>query len=136
MKLRNVGVISGLILAVALVSLWSFRGVLATHLMARAYNHALGADPIAAMPDGLHVGLCGSGSPLPDPTRAGPCTVVVAGTHLFVVDSGTGSTKNLSLMGLAPARVEAVFLTHFHSCLLYTSPSPRDRTRSRMPSSA
>ena len=25
---------------------------------------------------------------------------------------------------------------HFHTCLLYTSPSPRDRTRSRMPSSA
>ena len=24
----------------------------------------------------------------------------------------------------------------FRSCLLYTSPSPRDRTRSRMPSSA
>ena len=27
-------------------------------------------------------------------------------------------------------------LTYLHSCLLYTSPSPRDRTRSRMPSSA
>src|SRR5664280_1855467 len=26
--------------------------------------------------------------------------------------------------------------TLFHTCLLYTSPSPRDRTRSRMPSSA
>ena len=25
---------------------------------------------------------------------------------------------------------------HFHSCLLYTSPSPRDRQKSRMPSSA
>ena len=25
---------------------------------------------------------------------------------------------------------------HIHTCLLYTSPSPRDRTRSRMPSSA
>ena len=25
---------------------------------------------------------------------------------------------------------------HFRACLLYTSPSPRDRTRSRMPSSA
>ena len=25
---------------------------------------------------------------------------------------------------------------HFNNCLLYTSPSPRDRTRSRMPSSA
>ena len=28
------------------------------------------------------------------------------------------------------------FLTTMHCCLLYTSPSPRDRTRSRMPSSA
>ena len=26
--------------------------------------------------------------------------------------------------------------TPFEACLLYTSPSPRDRTRSRMPSSA
>ena len=25
---------------------------------------------------------------------------------------------------------------HYKACLLYTSPSPRDRTRSRMPSSA
>ena len=25
---------------------------------------------------------------------------------------------------------------HYLTCLLYTSPSPRDRTRSRMPSSA
>ena len=27
-------------------------------------------------------------------------------------------------------------MQRIHSCLLYTSPSPRDRTRSRMPSSA
>ena len=37
--------------------------------------------------------------------------------------------------------VEGVFITgvrtyHGKDCLLYTSPSPRDRTRSRMPSSA
>ena len=32
---------------------------------------------------------------------------------------------------------EVIELRHwFHDCLLYTSPSPRDRTRSRMPSSA
>ena len=31
-----------------------------------------------------------------------------------------------------PTRIKA----KFNSCLLYTSPSPRDRTRSRMPSSA
>ena len=33
-----------------------------------------------------------------------------------------------------PTLVEELFL--FGICLLYTSPSPRDRTRSRMPSSA
>ena len=34
------------------------------------------------------------------------------------------------------ARVVGDVLGKFHPCLLYTSPSPRDRTRSRMPSSA
>ena len=29
-----------------------------------------------------------------------------------------------------------IHFTDFYICLLYTSPSPRDRTRSRMPSSA
>ena len=40
---------------------------------------------------------------------------------------------------MAPTRYEAVALIdryRYLSCLLYTSPSPRDRTRSRMPSSA
>ena len=32
--------------------------------------------------------------------------------------------------------VEQKLMVHFKTCLLYTSPSPRDRTRSRMPSSA
>ena len=36
---------------------------------------------------------------------------------------------------LADARVEN-HVTKLYICLLYTSPSPRDRTRSRMPSSA
>ena len=33
-------------------------------------------------------------------------------------------------------KIDKVFYSHMHACLLYTSPSPRDRTRSRMPSSA
>ena len=33
-------------------------------------------------------------------------------------------------------KFEAGFTFQNNSCLLYTSPSPRDRTRSRMPSSA
>ena len=32
--------------------------------------------------------------------------------------------------------LDATFLGKYRDCLLYTSPSPRDRTRSRMPSSA
>ena len=34
------------------------------------------------------------------------------------------------------AKPQFIVLEHFGCCLLYTSPSPRDRTRSRMPSSA
>ena len=34
------------------------------------------------------------------------------------------------------SRLQAGIVPTFASCLLYTSPSPRDRTRSRMPSSA
>ena len=33
-------------------------------------------------------------------------------------------------------KLTAVRVTLSNDCLLYTSPSPRDRTRSRMPSSA
>ena len=32
--------------------------------------------------------------------------------------------------------IKKIYDIHSNSCLLYTSPSPRDRTRSRMPSSA
>lgn len=103
------------VLLAAGAAAWANRDRLALAAMSRAYRQAMAGDPLAALPDGLHVGLCGAGSPMPDPTRAGPCVAVVAGRRLFVVDSGPGSTRNLSLMNLPPARVEAVFLTHFHS---------------------
>ncbi|MCC7267175.1 MAG: MBL fold metallo-hydrolase [Caulobacteraceae bacterium] len=106
------------VLALVLIAgggLYLMRGELAMRAMSRIYAQAMGRDALAELPDGLHLGLCGSGSPMPDPTRAGPCVAVVAGQRLFVVDSGTGSTRNLSLMNLPPARVEAVFLTHYHS---------------------
>ena len=37
---------------------------------------------------------------------------------------------------LEPSAGTGAFLNKLEGCLLYTSPSPRDRTRSRMPSSA
>jgi ribonuclease Z len=103
------------LLAGAAVGLWVMRGQIALAMMRHAYARALTGDPIAELPDGLHVGLCGAGSPMADPTREGPCVAVVAGRRLFVVDSGPGSTRRLTLMRLPPADVDAVFLTHFHS---------------------
>lgn len=113
--LRTVVLVLVGVIILGLAGAWLARGKLATAAMSRIYMQAMGADPYADLADGLHVGLCGSGSPMPDPTRAGPCTVVLAGKKLFVVDSGAGSTKNLSLMNLPPARVDGVFITHFHS---------------------
>lgn len=94
---------------------WLFRADLATFVMARGAAANLGTDRIAELPDGLHVALCGAGSPLPDPNRSGPCLAVIAGNTLLVVDAGSGGSRNLQRMRLGPGRVAAVLLTHFHS---------------------
>jgi ribonuclease Z len=70
---------------------------------------------LATLDEGLHAGLCGSGSPLPDPTRAGPCVFVIAGKRVYVVDAGDGSTRKIALLGLSPGLIDAILLTHFHS---------------------
>ncbi len=106
-----------LLVVVALggVVLYSLRGAVAVGVMRFALPRMMTADPIGDLPDGLHLTLCGAGSPLPDPKRSGPCVGVVAGGDLFVVDAGSGAARNLNAQGLPPARAEAVFLTHFHS---------------------
>eukprot|EP00656_Telonema_subtile_P056551 TRINITY_DN9055_c0_g1_i4.p2 TRINITY_DN9055_c0_g1~~TRINITY_DN9055_c0_g1_i4.p2 ORF type:complete len:105 (+),score=1.00 TRINITY_DN9055_c0_g1_i4:89-403(+) len=50
----------------------------------------------------------------------------------------TGSTRYLRVVVVTYPRVSFAgnIAQLFKNCLLYTSPSPRDRTRSRMPSSA
>ena len=55
------------------------------------------------------------------------------------VDLETDIEPNLrsDLIKLAGKKTSIIASAHFdRACLLYTSPSPRDRTRSRMPSSA
>lgn len=92
-----------------------FQAEIGTALFTRAVADRVGRDVTAGLPDGLHIGLCGTGSPLPNPSRAGPCNVVIAGPHIFVVDIGEGGSRNLNLMGIPLGRIEGVFLTHFHS---------------------
>jgi ribonuclease Z len=83
--------------------------------MERVVMQNLEGGLMAKLPDGLHVALCGAGSPLPDPERSGPCVAVVAGERLFIVDSGAGASRVMARIGLPQGRITAIFLTHFHS---------------------
>ena len=65
--------------------------------------------------DGLQVFMCGTSSPLPDPDRAQACVAILAGETLSLVDAGAGSARVATLGRLPLERLEAVFLTHFHS---------------------
>jgi len=102
-------------IAVIAAAIFAFRAPIATRLVEAVAERRMAANPIAELPDGIHVILCGAGSPLPDPSRSGPCVAVVAGGQLFVVDAGSGAARNLVEMGLPPGEVQAVLLTHFHS---------------------
>jgi ribonuclease Z len=94
---------------------WVRRGDIAMAMMARQAPKMMTSDTVATLPDGLHVALCGTGSPLPDPQRSGPCTAVIAGGRIFIVDAGDGAARTLARMRLPPQRMEATLLTHFHS---------------------
>lgn len=102
-------------LLIGIVLVFVFRAPISLAIAASMVEKRLASDTVNELPDGLHVGLCGAGSPFPDDKRAGPCSVVVAGKRLFVVDAGSGSVRNIGRMGFNHGRIEAVFLTHFHS---------------------
>ena len=78
-------------------------------------ENRLGANSVSELEDGLHIVLCGAGSPLPDPQRSGPCVLIIAGDTLITVDAGSGSTTNLLDMQVPIGKVSAQLLTHFHS---------------------
>ncbi|MGH6950545.1 MAG: MBL fold metallo-hydrolase, partial [Vitreimonas sp.] len=84
-------------------------------LFKRAAAENLGASLAGELPDGLHALFCGTGSPLPDRSRAGPCFAAIAGEHVFVFDAGEGAAETLTMMGVSPGDIDAVFLTHLHS---------------------
>ena len=70
------------------------------------------------------------------PTREVSERYVYADTPTIINDMDKLGWK-VRQVGQRKARKEATsFSPHFVSCLLYTSPSPRDRQKSRMPSSA
>ena len=52
------------------------------------------------------------------------------------IGSKKGNTAAGAIIGAAVGGAAGALIGRYMDCLLYTSPSPRDRTRSRMPSSA
>lgn len=109
-------VLSGVLLAaVAIFAVRQFQAEIGTALFTRVVEERAGRDITAKLPDGLHVGLCGTGSPMPSADRAGACTVIIAGKQIIVVDAGEGGARNISMMGIPNGRIAHLFLTHFHS---------------------
>ena len=106
------------IVALAVVAFIGFN-LFKTQIAMRAFERAIdknaGIDRSASLPDGLHVYMCGTGSPMPDPSRAGPCLGVLAGEDAFIFDVGAGGPRNLGTMGFPTARLQSVYLTHLHS---------------------
>lgn len=93
---------------------YTFRADLSMKIVDKIVTERM-KDPMATMPDGLHVALCGTGSPFPDPQRGAPCTVIIAGKDMFLFDAGSGSAKQIARMNLSTGQLKGVFLTHFHS---------------------
>jgi ribonuclease Z len=63
----------------------------------------------------IEITLLGTGSPAPDPNRAGPATLVRAGEQIFLVDCGRGVLQRLAAVGVGPSGLTALLLTHLHS---------------------
>jgi ribonuclease Z len=59
--------------------------------------------------------LLGTGSPLPDPRRAGPATLVRSDGACILVDCGRGVLMRLTAAGVLPPMLHAVLITHLHS---------------------
>ena len=63
----------------------------------------------------MQVIILGSGSPLPDPHRAGPSTLVRTTVGDFLFDCGRGVLMRAAAAGSAAGAFQAVLLTHLHS---------------------
>ena len=80
----------------------------------RAATAVLGQTPEPL--DGMRVIVCGSASPLGrDPERAEACIAVVTAEHFLLFDVGARSPQRMAQARLPMARIDGVFLTHFHS---------------------
>ena len=72
-------------------------------------------------PAGTRIVLLGTGTPIADPDRSGPCVAVLAGGRSYLVDLGPGVVRRAAAAfkqghdALSMERLTRAFLTHLHS---------------------
>lgn len=63
----------------------------------------------------MSVVTLGTGNPMPDPNRAGPCTLVRTSAANILVDCGRGALMRAAAVGVNAPQIEVLLLTHLHS---------------------
>lgn len=63
----------------------------------------------------FRVTILGSGTPTPRPDRFGSSVLIEAGEQKLMVDAGRGATIRLWQLKIPLGRIDALFITHFHS---------------------
>ena len=102
--------------AAALGMVWSMPWVQDALIKRAMVGQIAKADSAAVFKDdALHILLCGTGSPMPDPKRADACTAIIAGGHVVIIDAGPGAWARLAQANVPPAQIDTVLLTHLHS---------------------
>lgn len=63
----------------------------------------------------IEITLLGTGSPMIDPNRAGPSTLVKVAGQIFLIDCGRGVLMRAAAAGVGAGNLTALLLTHLHS---------------------
>jgi len=87
----GVGLLLAALVAAGLTAVWfvpSVQTLIIKNGMVAAFTKAK-ALPFLSDKN-LHVFFCGTGSPMPDLTRAGACLAIIAGGRVVVIDAGPG----------------------------------------------
>lgn len=90
--------------------------VVSASLLAGTSSAAAQASPALADAQNMRVVLLGTqGGPTFNAQRLGISTLVLAGSERLLFDAGRGTTTGMARVGINPADVTKIFLTHLHS---------------------
>lgn len=108
-------ILGGTLAIVLLITgIWLLRVEIARFTYDIALNQ-IDQNPSEKLVDGIHIYVCGAGTPAPDPKRGGSCLGVLAGDDAFVFDAGSGGSRTLTSMGFPFEKLRRIFITHYHS---------------------